>query len=185
MSVNGVSSSSHRIGILMCDEGRFVSCIDCHLCLGFPTGADYDTIAKQFESGRCCGPALPKDGAFSGTTGNPSEASNRFDFDHNANPMWVFDNSTLLCSAVNEAAVHDYGYSRKEFLSMTMLDIRPSEHTVPLLGEMLQKGNSAKNHQKHRKKDGSFIEVAVTCSEVLFNGCIADIVTAVDVTGHL
>jgi hypothetical protein len=45
--------------------------------------------------------------------------------------------------------------------------------------------NSAKEYQKHRKKDGSLIEVAVTCSEVLFDGCIADIVTAVDVTGHL
>jgi hypothetical protein len=41
--------------------------------------------------------------------------------------MWVFDISTLGFIAVNEAAVRHYGYSRNEFLSMTILDIRPSE----------------------------------------------------------
>jgi hypothetical protein len=37
---------------------------------------------------------------------------------------------------------------------------------------------------KHKKKDGSVIDVEITRSEVLFSGCIADIVTAVDVTGR-
>ena len=191
MSASSASSLSHPIGILMSAAGRFVVCIDCHLSVEFPAGAHYDVIARQFASHLCGSPRPSKDDAVSAKTitadAPASEALNRFDFDHNATPMWVFDNSTLLCSAVNDAAVHDYGYSRKEFLSMTMLDIRPSEHAVPLLGEMLQKGmhNSAKEYQKHRKKDGSLIEVAVTCSEVLFDGCIADIVTAVDVTGHL
>jgi hypothetical protein len=56
MSVSSVSSSSHRIGILMSDEGRFVSCIDCHLSLRFPAGANYHTIEKQFESHSCSFP---------------------------------------------------------------------------------------------------------------------------------
>jgi PAS domain S-box-containing protein len=101
--------------------------------------------------------------------------------------MWVFDIRTLAFSAVNDAAVHHYGYSRKEFLSMTMLDICPSEDIVPLLREILHRGmhSSARELRKHKKKDGSLIDVEVTRSEGLFNGCIADIVTAVDVTGHL
>ncbi len=115
-----------------------------------------------------------------------SDALGRFDFDHNTAPMWVFNTNTLAFSAVNDAAVHHYGYSRKEFLSMTVLDIRPSEDIVPLLREVLHKGvrNSAKVLRRHKKKDGNLIDVEVTRCEVLFNGCIADMVTAVDVTGH-
>jgi PAS domain S-box-containing protein len=101
--------------------------------------------------------------------------------------MWVFDISTLAFIAVNEAAVRHYGYSRNEFLSMTILDIRPSEDIVPLLREIMHRGihNSAKELRRHKKKDGSLIEVEVTRCEVLFDGCIADIVTAVNVTGDV
>ena len=64
---------------------------------------------------------------------------------------------------------------------MTILDIRPSEDIPFLLREVLQKRvlNSVKELRKHKKKDGSLIDVEVTRCEVLFNGCIADIVTAV------
>jgi PAS domain S-box-containing protein len=100
--------------------------------------------------------------------------------------MWIFDMSTLAFSAVNDAAVDHYGYSRKEFLSMTILDIRPSESIVPLLREILQRKsyNTAKELRTHRTKDGSLIDVEVTRSEVLFNGRTADLVSAVDVNGH-
>jgi PAS domain S-box-containing protein len=40
--------------------------------------------------------------------------------------MWIFDRQTLCILAVNDAAVGQYGYSRKEFLALTALDIRPS-----------------------------------------------------------
>jgi PAS domain S-box-containing protein len=115
-----------------------------------------------------------------------SEISNRFDFDHSATPMRVFDLSTLAFSAVNDAAVSHYGYSRKEFLSMTILDIRPSEDIVPLLREIMLEGihNSEKELRKHKKKDGTLIDVEVTRCETMFNGCLADIVSAVDVTRH-
>lgn len=45
-------------------------------------------------------------------------------FDANPQPMWVFDRNTLGMLAVNEAAVAHYGYSREEFLSLSLLDIR-------------------------------------------------------------
>jgi len=119
-------------------------------------------------------------------TDNPtSEVLNRFDFDHNATPMWVFDIGTLAFLAVNDAAVRHYGYSRKEFLSMTILDIRPNEDIVPLLREELHEGrrhNSQKELWRHLKKNGSLIDVEITSREVLFNGRGAEIVTAVDVT---
>jgi PAS domain S-box-containing protein len=185
------SSSAHHIGIRMSGTGRFVACIDCRLSVEFPTGAHYATIARQFES-HSCGSLLPSgvDDISAKTVEACNltvEALNRLAFDQNATPMWVFDISTLAFVAVNDAAVHHYGYSRNEFLSMTILDIRPSEDIVPLLRDVLHKVilNSAMQRRKHKKKDGSLIDVEVTRSGVLFNGCVADIVTAVDVTGHL
>ncbi|MCP6760399.1 MAG: PAS domain S-box protein [Fischerella sp. CENA71] len=41
--------------------------------------------------------------------------------------MWIFDPQTLAFLAVNQAAIAYYGYSESEFLSMTLLDIRPPE----------------------------------------------------------
>ena len=189
MLVGSVSSYSHRIGILMSDQGRFVSCIDCHLSLRFFDRTDYARITKQLESKACTGPILPRVALSAGRAKDctpTSEASNCFDFDHNTTPMWVFDNSTLACSAVKDAAVQDYGYSRKAFLSMTIMDFRPSEGMLPLLSEMSHRGrhDSAKVLGKHKKKDGRVIDVEITRCEVLFIGCVAVIVTAVDVTGH-
>lgn len=40
-------------------------------------------------------------------------------------PMWIFNTETLKFVAVNEATVRKYGWSRQEFLDMTILDIRP------------------------------------------------------------
>jgi hypothetical protein len=50
-----VSSSSHCIGVLMCDSGRFVMCGYCHLSVNFPAGADYATIVNQIEPKLCSG----------------------------------------------------------------------------------------------------------------------------------
>jgi PAS domain S-box-containing protein len=175
----------------MSASGRFVVCRGCHLRFAFPSGAHFDLIAKQFESYLCSLECLSNDDALSPNTATPydsnSDTLKRFDFHHNATPMWVFDISTLVFSAVNDAAVRHYGYSRKEFLSMTILDIRPSGDIPFLLREVLQKRvlNSVKELRKHKKKDGSLIDLEVTRCEVLFNGCIADLVTAVDVTGHV
>ena len=191
MSASGTPSFPHPIGILMAVAGRFVVCVGCHLRVEFPAGAHFDIIARQFDSHLCGSPCLLKDDAVSTKLSNAddpaSEALNCFEFDHNATPMWIFDISTLAFSAVNDAAVNHYGYSRKEFLSMTTLDIGPSEDIAPLLTEILQKRilNSGKELRKHKRKDGSLIDVEVTRRELLFKGRISDIVTAVDVTGYL
>ena len=49
-----------------------------------------------------------------------SEASYRLLFDNNPQSMWVYDRDTLAFLAVNDAAVHHYGYTRAEFLGMTL-----------------------------------------------------------------
>ena len=47
-------------------------------------------------------------------------------------PIYVFDNSSLNIVAVNDAAVAKYGWTREEFLELTIEDIRPPEE-VPAL----------------------------------------------------
>src|SRR6185295_18654782 len=55
------------------------------------------------------------------------EADLRYLFEKNPSPMWVYDRETYRFLEVNEAAVTLYGWSREEFLDMTILDIRPPE----------------------------------------------------------
>jgi len=49
-----------------------------------------------------------------------------------SDPLFVYDRDTLAYLAVNDAAVANYGYSRDEFLCMTVKDIRPPEDVSPL-----------------------------------------------------
>jgi two-component system cell cycle sensor histidine kinase/response regulator CckA len=92
--------------------------------------------------------------------------------------MWIFDTHKFAFLAVNDAAIRRYGYSREEFLSMTILDIRPSEDIVPLLREELREGrhNADGALWRHRAKDGSAFSVRITSREITFAGVSAEIV---------
>src|SRR5260370_2375161 len=57
----------------------------------------------------------------------PADERYRLLFDRNPQPMWVYDVQTLRFLAVNEAAIDHYGYSRDEFLGLTIRDIRPPQ----------------------------------------------------------
>jgi two-component system cell cycle sensor histidine kinase/response regulator CckA len=106
-------------------------------------------------------------------------------FDSNPHPMWVFDAETLAFLAVNDAAVRLYGYSRAEFLAMTIKEIRPHEE-VPALLEYLETipdtPSLPATQVKHRKKDGSLLEVAGSSNPIAFHGRRARLVMATDVS---
>src|SRR5664279_5599897 len=55
------------------------------------------------------------------------EASFRLLFDSNPVAMVVYDRETFRYLAVNDAAVAQYGYSREQFLTMTVPDIRATQ----------------------------------------------------------
>jgi PAS domain S-box-containing protein len=109
------------------------------------------------------------------------DAQYRILFDSNPQPMWVYDARTFRFLAVNEAAVRHYGYSRSEFMAMTIKSIRALE-TVPAL---LKEPTVDSTVGKHRKKDGSLIDVEVTSHEIVFEGKQAQLVLALDVTEKL
>lgn len=113
-----------------------------------------------------------------------SEAQYRLLFESNPQAMWVYDLTTLRFLAVNDAAVRHYGYSRAEFLEMTLKDIRPQED-VQLLENYLGSETAELEHAgewRHRKKDGTIINVDVTSSRLTFAGRAAEFVLVHDVT---
>ena len=113
-----------------------------------------------------------------------SETQYRLLFESNPQPMWVYDLATLRFLAVNDVAVSHYGYSRAEFLDMTIMDIRPGDD-VNKLCEYIAAGNPELDHAgewRHRKKDGTVISVEITSNRVNFAGRAAEFVLANDVT---
>ncbi|MCI0707964.1 MAG: PAS domain S-box protein [Ignavibacteriae bacterium] len=113
-----------------------------------------------------------------------SESRYRHLFDSNPLPMWVFDLETLRFLAVNDAAVKHYGYSREEFLSMTIKDIRPESEVPTLMEDIVKVRRSIERRGvwRHRKKDGSDIFVEITAHGLTFQGREARLVLALDVT---
>jgi two-component system cell cycle sensor histidine kinase/response regulator CckA len=113
-----------------------------------------------------------------------SEKHYRVLFESNPQPMWVFDEETLRFLAVNSAAIYHYGYSREEFLAMTIKEIRPPEDVQALLDDLEKRsrGIDAAGAWRHRKKDGTVIEVEVTSHEIDFDERPAKLVLAFDVT---
>jgi len=106
-------------------------------------------------------------------------------FDSNPQPLWVYDLETLSFLAVNEAAIHHYGYTREEFLAMTIRDIRPPEDVPALLTTipMLNGDNDLKTTSwRHTKKGGTNIDVDITAHKLDFAGRRAELVLATDVT---
>jgi diguanylate cyclase (GGDEF)-like protein/PAS domain S-box-containing protein len=104
-------------------------------------------------------------------------------FDSNPHPMWVYDEESLAFLAVNDAAVHRYGYSREEFLSMTVNDILRNE-----LLEIVENlsGTTREIHRsattRHQSKDGSVFDVELRSHSLMFSGIRARLVLANDVT---
>jgi two-component system cell cycle sensor histidine kinase/response regulator CckA len=113
-----------------------------------------------------------------------SEASYRGLFDHHPEPMWVFDRETLRFLDVNEASIAMYGYSREEFLDMTIEDIRPPEELEELRGVLAERSRDSSESRvwRHRKKDGTLLDAAVTAHSVDFEGHEARLVLSQDVT---
>ncbi len=117
-----------------------------------------------------------------------SEAHYRLLFDQNPQPMWVYEESSLRFIAVNQAAIDHYGYTREEFLSMTLREIRPDEDVPKLLDFLARSrppGRSRAGIWRHRTKDGTIIYVDIAEQEIEFEGHSASLVLANDVTDGL
>jgi hypothetical protein len=103
-------------------------------------------------------------------------------FAKNKHPMYVCDLNTLAFLDVNDAAVRDYGHSRRWFLGATILDIRPTTEIPRLLEQM--RAPSWKTSQNttekwcHQAKNGTVFPVAIRSWELTFRGHSAKLVRA-------
>jgi diguanylate cyclase (GGDEF)-like protein/PAS domain S-box-containing protein len=96
-------------------------------------------------------------------------------------PMWVHDPETLRILEVNDAAVTHYGYSREEFQSMTLRDLRPGEDVGAIF---MENPNPTKlsGPWRHRRKDGSYIQVDMASHRIDYMGRRCNFVLVQDVT---
>ena len=113
-----------------------------------------------------------------------SQARYRELFEANPHAMWVYDLETLAFLAVNDAAIARYGWSREEFLAMTIKDIRPAEDVPRLLAAIPSPGEGFTGGDiwRHRRKDGTPMLVEIVSHTLDFGGRPAELVLAHDVT---
>ncbi|HEU0137116.1 MAG TPA: PAS domain S-box protein [Flavobacterium sp.] len=105
-------------------------------------------------------------------------------------PKWIYDWETLQFLYVNDAAIRHYGYSKEEFLSMTIKDIRFPEDYPALEAALNQRCEGSTqfyttNIFRHVKKNGEAVDVEVQSSAIEFMGRSARLVLAADVTHRL
>jgi len=116
-----------------------------------------------------------------------SEAQYRVLFEGNPNPMWVYDIETYKFLAVNNIAINNYGYSKQEFLSMSIKDIRPKDQ-LPRLTSNLENEEVEIQHSGpwvHQYKNGKRIFAEITSHSIEYNGRAARLVVAYNVTDRV
>jgi PAS domain S-box-containing protein len=105
-------------------------------------------------------------------------------FHCNPLPLYVVDQNALSFTAVNEAALEQYGYTRDEFLRMTADCIRP-EGEAELLAEHYKAPRLGRHHAgvwRHMKKDGTVFDVDIFYHGATIDGKSRSLTLALDVT---
>lgn len=105
-------------------------------------------------------------------------------FDSHPDPMWLYDVDSLAFIEVNDSAVAQYGYSREEFLTMTIADIRPAEDVAELVDFINARTDSRRDSGiwHHRLKSGEIIFAQIMSHPTTCQGRSAALVSARNVT---
>ena len=115
-----------------------------------------------------------------------SNENNRLLFNYAPLPSWIYDRNTLNIVDVNEAAIKHYGFSREEFLSMGIKDLRAAGDLPRLLEHLenihKQKGDTGFSICDHLKKNGDKIRVETFGYHLKFAEKDCTLVTNLDVT---
>jgi two-component system, cell cycle sensor histidine kinase and response regulator CckA len=114
-----------------------------------------------------------------------SENQYRLLFESNPTPIFTYDDTTLAFVSVNEAAVRHYGYSKEEFLKLTLRDLALPED-LPVFLDKLSQLTSGAGHSgvwRHRTKSGKFSEMEISSHHILPQKLFLSL--AMDVTERL
>jgi PAS domain S-box-containing protein len=113
-----------------------------------------------------------------------SEENFRSSFRASPLPKWIYAADDMRFLEVNDAAIERYGYTRDEFLAMTIKDIRPAED-IPQLLAFRRLPASERAHAvgvRHRHKDGTIAEVEVFLHDIVFDGRASRQAVVIDVS---
>ena len=112
------------------------------------------------------------------------EESFRLLFEGNPVPMWLFDAATFRFLQVNDAAVQHYGYSREQFLGMSVFDIRPDGERDAARRVLEDVADAYEPGQvwHHLKADGTKIDVYPYLRVLTIEGRRAILAAVIDVT---
>jgi PAS domain S-box-containing protein len=111
------------------------------------------------------------------------ERSFRLLFDSNPVAMWVFDRKTLRFLAVNDTAIMQYGYSREQFLMMTVPDISTTQdESFESFLRALPEVQNGEQVRQHQRADGTNIHVEVYSRLLNYENRDARLVAIHDVT---
>ncbi len=113
-----------------------------------------------------------------------SENKYRHLFENNPLPMWIYDLKSLAFLEVNGSAILHYGYSKNEFLNMTLKDIRPEEDVETLLQDVANtyKEINRAGIWRHKKKNGEIIFAEIISHLIKYENKDARLVLSHDVT---
>lgn len=114
-----------------------------------------------------------------------SERLHRLMFESHPQPLWAYDIETLRFVAVNQAAVDSYGYTREEFLGMTIKEIRPPEDVPSLMAHLATTPSPLRRAPadwRHRRKDGTVFATEVVSHPLEIEGRPGMLVMATDIS---
>ena len=102
-------------------------------------------------------------------------------------PAASTEDGDLPFLAVNNAALTMYGYTRAEFLRLTLVEIRPPEDRNLLRNNLhaMRGGRTHFEGIRHSTKSGDLLDVEVDTRGTIFDGAAAMVVCASDVTDRV
>src|SRR5690606_20685232 len=107
-------------------------------------------------------------------------------FDLSPLPMWVVDRANLRFLSVNDAALKMYGYSRDEFLTMSVRDLWTREDEPEIENLVSEKRDDYFSLKiAHRTKNEEKIFLEVESNPIIFDGIPARVSLVNNVTAQL
>ena len=115
---------------------------------------------------------------------DPHAGRYRMLFEASPLPMWVLDDETLRFLAVNEAALGVYGYTRAEFLRMSLGDLRRPDERRDFIRNK-PGGSIYRGVFRHQNKNGAPLDIDGIAHLVSWRGRKARLVVINDITERL